>query len=82
MRCVYYCFMKRSEFSLKYGAVVVESSRPLVELDVIGQDAEGSSNSVFDFRDIRIKRFLLYVYLVISHRRSPNDNGYSKFYCT
>ncbi|GBN18400.1 hypothetical protein AVEN_189331-1 [Araneus ventricosus] len=30
MRCVYYCFVKCSEFSLKYGVVVVEFSRPLV----------------------------------------------------
>ncbi|GBL91668.1 hypothetical protein AVEN_71322-1 [Araneus ventricosus] len=52
MRCVYYCFVKCSEFSLKYGGVVVEFSRLLVGPDVIGQDAEGSSYSVFGFRAI------------------------------
>ncbi|GBM18332.1 hypothetical protein AVEN_127789-1 [Araneus ventricosus] len=52
MRCVYYCFMKCSEFSLKYGVAVVEFSRSLVGPDVIGQDAEGSSNSVFGFQAI------------------------------
>ncbi|GBM48083.1 hypothetical protein AVEN_34404-1 [Araneus ventricosus] len=54
MRCVCYCFVKCSEFSLKYGVVVVELStgRPLVGPDVIGRDGEGSSNSVFGFRAI------------------------------
>ncbi|GBM27298.1 hypothetical protein AVEN_222375-1 [Araneus ventricosus] len=30
MRCVFYCFMKCSDFSLKYGVVVVVFRRPLV----------------------------------------------------
>ncbi|GBN37253.1 hypothetical protein AVEN_125565-1 [Araneus ventricosus] len=45
MRCVFYCFMKCSEFSLKYGVVIIEFSRPLVGPDVIGKDAEGSSKA-------------------------------------
>nr|GBN78055.1 Organic cation transporter protein [Araneus ventricosus] len=55
--------MKFSEFSLKYGVV----GRPLVCPDVIGADAEGSSNSVFGFRAIcsNIYNVLSWLYLLL-----------------
>ncbi|GBM58334.1 hypothetical protein AVEN_228635-1 [Araneus ventricosus] len=47
MGCVYYCFMKCGEFSFKYGVDVVEFNKPLVCPDVIGQDTEGSLQTVW-----------------------------------
>ncbi|GBN15014.1 hypothetical protein AVEN_15633-1 [Araneus ventricosus] len=69
MRCVYYYFMKCSEFSLKYGVVVVEFSRPLEGPDVIGQDAEGNTRNTNEKTDRQSSTFDVF------GRRMDNGNG-------
>ncbi|GBM82000.1 hypothetical protein AVEN_231482-1 [Araneus ventricosus] len=63
MRCVYYCFVKYNWFSLKYGVVVVEFSRPLV-----GPDEDNQCSLSVDIRKPKGWTF----------RTTPHQNQASK----